>query len=705
MGNRYEGATHFEFHNPTFNDGQRFIGYKRPIISGIRIRFPWFSRSKKPKHEPFGLLQLYPSPNSKMEPEIEIVAIHGLGGGRMGTFTSASGVHLWLRDFLPEDPDVAHMKLRISTFGYDASVAFGDSAIQIHNFAGQLLDELHHTRRESETTRVPIVIIAHSLGGFVAKQVLIMAQNLQQDYGEIKESMKSVDLAKVMTIRGVRRNLLKALEPKSQELTNISSCFERQTMPVQIVSMYEQNPTKKKILLFEQVDEASATLGIPNERLFAIPRDHFGICQYTSPREDAYATVSKAIVGSFQEIHRRLQELEECLRSLYFQEYQTRRLNISERDACTFKWIREHPGFVEWENSTSSSLLWLQGKPASGKSTLMKYIRMDLDNRPPDLDTENGSERIVIDFFYSERGGDAQRGHEWMLRSLLYQLLSMRHDMWDFYRGKFEDFKQQDPQHWHLKLLEKTFSIIKTKCRLPLTIYVLIDAMDESDKPKREEILNLLSSVCDSEGSGLVMKILIASRPIPKITSVLKKYITITLEEETTKDIDRFTSKRMEEINKILDAHTTKVQDIHHMIVKRSRGVFLWVKLVLNELEDMAHNGCSLFEIKRKLEYLPQDLDDLYALMLEKLGTAEHAETLRMLQWVAHSSRPLSLIELIEAVVVAVSDPLDISLDLLEERRAPTLDQANRMVSTKFHPSNGPRFLIQTACDILASHA
>jgi hypothetical protein len=100
-----------------------------------------------------------------------IVAIHGLGSGRMGAFTSANGGYLWLRDFLPEDPHVAHMKLRISTFGYDASVAFGNSAPQIDNIAGQLLDELHRTRRESETTRVPIVIIAHSLGGFVAKQV------------------------------------------------------------------------------------------------------------------------------------------------------------------------------------------------------------------------------------------------------------------------------------------------------------------------------------------------------------------------------------------------------------------------------------------------------------------------------------------------------------------------------------------------------
>jgi hypothetical protein len=95
-----------------------------------------------------------------------------------------------------------------------------------------------------------------------------MAQDPKKDNGEIKECVRGVvfmgtphlgsrivakkflqDLAKVMTVRGIRRNLLKVLEPKSLELTNISTCFERQTIPVQIVSMYEQKPIKKKILV------------------------------------------------------------------------------------------------------------------------------------------------------------------------------------------------------------------------------------------------------------------------------------------------------------------------------------------------------------------------------------------------------------------------------------------------------------------------
>jgi hypothetical protein len=91
-----------------------------------------------------------------------------------------------------------------------------------------------------------------------------MSQDPNNGYTDIKECVKGVvfietpylgsivvakqflqDLAEVITIRDVRRNLLKDLETKSLELTNISTCFERQTIPVQIVSMYEQNPTKK----------------------------------------------------------------------------------------------------------------------------------------------------------------------------------------------------------------------------------------------------------------------------------------------------------------------------------------------------------------------------------------------------------------------------------------------------------------------------
>ncbi|KAF8534855.1 hypothetical protein BDD12DRAFT_809029 [Trichophaea hybrida] len=206
------------------------------------------------------------------------------------------------------------------------------------------------------------------------------------------------------------------------------------------------------------------------------------------------------------------------------------------------------------------------------------------------------------------------------------------------------------------------------------------------------------------------MKIVVASRPVPRIADVLNKYITITLKEETTADIVRFTSKRMERISENLGVNTTEVQDIHGMIVERSRGVFLWVKLVLDELEDILRDGCTLFKMKSVLEGLPQDLDTFYVHMLEsrlpKIGTTMHAETLWMLQWVAYSGRPLSFLELAEAVAVETSVSGDISLHLLTEGRPLTLDQANRMLSTRWggflEVKNGiVQFIHQTVRDFL----
>ncbi len=97
-----------------------------------------------------------------------IIAIHGLGGHRLKTFTKENDI--WLRDFLPEHHLITPLNPRVSTFGYNAAVAFGGTS-KVRDFASQLLNELHRTRRESLSTGVPIVLVAHSLGGIVAKAV------------------------------------------------------------------------------------------------------------------------------------------------------------------------------------------------------------------------------------------------------------------------------------------------------------------------------------------------------------------------------------------------------------------------------------------------------------------------------------------------------------------------------------------------------
>lgn len=97
-----------------------------------------------------------------------IVAIHGLDGHRLKSF--AENKEIWLRDFLPHDEAVKQMNPRVSTFGYDAAVPFTQAIGKVGGFSRQLLEELRNLRRQ-RSTGVPIVILAHSLGGLVAKKV------------------------------------------------------------------------------------------------------------------------------------------------------------------------------------------------------------------------------------------------------------------------------------------------------------------------------------------------------------------------------------------------------------------------------------------------------------------------------------------------------------------------------------------------------
>ena len=72
------------------------------------------------------------------------MAVHGLGGDAITTWTHPKSKAFWLKDFLPQQiPDA-----RIMTFGYNADVAFGQSTAEIIDHAKRLLASLVDKRDE-----------------------------------------------------------------------------------------------------------------------------------------------------------------------------------------------------------------------------------------------------------------------------------------------------------------------------------------------------------------------------------------------------------------------------------------------------------------------------------------------------------------------------------------------------------------------------
>ena len=74
------------------------------------------------------------------------MAVHGLCGDPFETGTEEASGKLWLRDFLPyQVPNI-----RIMSYGYDSSVAFSKSEIELGDVAADLLNRLNDERDAPE---------------------------------------------------------------------------------------------------------------------------------------------------------------------------------------------------------------------------------------------------------------------------------------------------------------------------------------------------------------------------------------------------------------------------------------------------------------------------------------------------------------------------------------------------------------------------
>lgn len=384
---------------------------------------------------------------------------------------------------------------------------------------------------------------------------------------------------------------------------------------------------------------------------------------------------------------------------LYFHAYKDRRNNVTDAYVNTFEWLWDHPKYKLWENGHSSSLLWLQGKPGSGKSTLANFCRSRVQTR---VGISPKRQTIVVDFFYSVRGGNLQSGHYWMLRSILYQFLLQTPGLWDNYRndfrecqeiGKSETWRSHRDQSSELWSLNRSKSLLTSLGSvhspwLKLTAYVIVDALDESEETDRQNMIHLFRKISQRDlGWPISFKILLTSRPSPKIEMVLADCHTIILEDETATDIVNYVDAETRRIaTEILKCTHEDLAFISSHLKKASQGVFLWVKLVLQELDERATEGfCTVAELEQLLLTIPTDLRELYQRIQDKIirGISKNVrECQTLFRWIAFSPRPLTVEEVLEVIALSAC-PLSgtTRTELQRNRLRNTEDVRRRLIS------------------------
>ncbi|GAB1316537.1 Alpha/Beta hydrolase protein [Madurella fahalii] len=243
-----------------------------------------------------------PSPEWEQEhgkPTLDVVAVHGLNGDCIRSWTSESPTGTkttWLNELLPYKlPNT-----RVMTFGYNASVLNNISIAGIREVARILLSQLRDKREDDGDSRRPIVFVAHSLGGIIIKQALRIANNERGSYGEIAESTRGIvffgtphrgaDAAKwANMVAGItlsafgtkpKTSFLRALKPNSRDLMDISEDFRSIATKYAITSFVEED--KFSGLGRVVVERHSAVMELVHEEAVMIGGNHSSMCKFDS---------------------------------------------------------------------------------------------------------------------------------------------------------------------------------------------------------------------------------------------------------------------------------------------------------------------------------------------------------------------------------------------------------------------------------------
>ncbi|TVY34388.1 Protein SERAC1, partial [Lachnellula subtilissima] len=673
---------------------------------------PEISSPGPPPRQPnkSGLFPLYP-PLLEGNCPVDIIALHGINGDAYSTFTAPSSENLWLRDFLPRSFPGA----RIYTFGYDARVFFSLATGDISTFANSLLEDVWGVRIGRCEKRRPIIWIAHSMGGLVVKKALTIAYNDPARYGDIHSSTTSIlfmatphrgsdhaallggiaevanlPLAGTLTSRfagKVRDDLIKGLEKDNPAVKKIAEEFEalNSGKDITLYSFVEMKRTKP--LSRRVVDEETGTMGVVGERVIYMDgEDHKSIVRFESEESPSYRKVSGVLREAVSDAVTPLPILPidqltrlACLRTLFFRTMTQRRASASAAHPKTCTWILGHPVFKTW-HSSSHGLLWIKGHPGTGKSTLMAFLHGSL------LSNQT-SKSIFLDFFFFNRGEALQKSPLGMYRTLLHQLYrksGIARDMiLEVYKEKQKAFGEE--WNWQVSDLKALAKDVVTEVARKKEVTIFVDALDEAvDEAGEKAAPSLLEffhdlNECAAADEGCLggVKICVSCRPYPVLGSNVDE---IVVEYHNKDDMERYVRDKLS--TGVL-GWEKEPEDVHRnlvdVIVKTSRGVFLWTSLQVPKVIRNLNDGEVSFEqINPVIAAESSELYDLYQNILRNdVPVHLRKKSLHFLQWICLARRALSLTEL--RFALACDDEDGSALPSCCEERSTFIDSDSRM--------------------------
>ncbi|RYP51482.1 hypothetical protein DL768_003166 [Monosporascus sp. mg162] len=418
-----------------------------------------------------------------------------------------------------------------------------------------------------------------------------------------------------------------------------------------IISSEKRNELyeKHQVICFEM--ESAGVMG--NYQALVIR----GICDYADSHKNKkwqkYAAATAAAYAKEALLHVPPAKLDErgddkrrrkneILKKLKTSKYKDRKDRNPARIPGTCEWFVTHKSFREWQQSKSSSMLWVSADPGCGKSVLVKHL---VDSVLPTT-----ASRTTCYFFFKDDFED-QRSVRGALCCVLHQLFTQKEVLFsDKILGQFEADRES---------LTNSFAelwdvlIAAAEDENAGEIVCIFDALDECDDQERSY---LEKALCNFYGTERVLnlKVLITSRPYSEIRRGLPPPDILGLsvihlsgegdveKKKISQEINLFIKHRVRNLG--LNLTPTEKDLLLQALISVPNRTYLWVYLTLDVAEKEIGNGINKDKISQVTSYLPKTVDEAYDKILSRSRDVKEAE--KLLHIVVAATRPLTLKEM-----------------------------------------------------------
>ncbi|KAM0547328.1 hypothetical protein ACHAPJ_010464 [Fusarium lateritium] len=295
--------------------------------------------------------------------------------------------------------------------------------------------------------------------------------------------------------------------------------------------------------------------------------------------------------------------------------------------------VRVQQTIVQWaDEDKGESFFWLIGPAGTGKSTLIRSV----------ADSFNNTKRLVGGYFF-KRGEQGRNDTGRLFSTLAMQLAdnipsfkeSLRASLGDIDR---ESIEKKDLRFQFEKLLKSPLENLPPSGTSQIPKIIVFDALDECERPEHlPRILALMSEICNNATGTLRLRMLLASRPDPKVIRALESLaknravrelqLHREFSEDTKTDIRTFLKTRLTEIrirSKIQQDPWPTIQDLDHLVELATypEPLFIYAATLLRFVYDEQHLRNPKNQLKIWLKQCDEDrsqLHQIYNPILEQI--------------------------------------------------------------------------------------